>query len=389
MRLLLWSITFGLEVATVVVVCIAVRAHLTGAVQAVDIRLTGPPTPPHLEFACELDTPRLQSLFAKQDLIENLQKLRAGVTLSLVDLGPGRADIVSKLNEARIPVTAWLALPKEQGYYLNASNATQAGARFTEFEQWTKANHLRWARIGLDIEPNLFDFEAVRRGDWWHPLKAVVGRCLDRGSVARSRNAYSALIRRMQTSGYQVDTYQFPFIADERKVHSNVLERLFGIVDVRGNREAFMTYTSFNHTIDSALIWAYGPDAQVIVVGSTAGDPTASEKFRPLNWDEFTRDLIVASNFSTTIGVYSLEGCVRQGFLPRLTGMNWGDPVTIPADANGKIAQLRMRIQGALWTASRLLYIVVAIVLVDILFVVWWRYRGWRSHRLTQDGRAL
>ena len=137
-----------------------------------------------------------------------------------------------------------------------------------------------------------------------------------------------------------------------------------------------MTYSSFNHAIDSALIWAYGPDAQLIAVGSTAGDPAASDKFRPLNWEEFKRDLIVASHFSTTIGVYSLEGCVRQGFLPRLKAMVWGGSVTITADANGKVAQLRARVQGALWTASRLPYFVACIVLLDGLAAFWLRRRA-------------
>jgi hypothetical protein len=36
-----------------------------------------------------------------------------------------------------------------------------------------------------------------------------------------------------------------------------------------------MLYSSFNRTADSALIWQYGPSAQRIVVGITAGDPQA------------------------------------------------------------------------------------------------------------------
>jgi hypothetical protein len=100
------------------------------------------------------------------------------------------------------------------------------------------------------------------------------------------------LIGRIQRDGYPVETYQFPFLADERKVHSTLLERLTGIVDLRGDREVFMTYSSFNHPVDSALIWEYGPEAQLLAVGSTAGDP--DPKFGPLNWDEFSRDLIVA-----------------------------------------------------------------------------------------------
>jgi hypothetical protein len=77
--------------------------------------------------------------------------------------------------------------------------------------------------------------------------------------------------------------YQFPFIADEREVRSTLLERLFGIVDVRGDREVLMLYSSLNRAADSALIWQYGPSAQFIVVGITAGDPQPDARMGPLS----------------------------------------------------------------------------------------------------------
>jgi len=248
---------------------------------------------------------------------------------------------VRRLNEAGIPVTAWIALPKEEGYYLNAANAHEAAARFAAFETWTRDYGLRWARVGLDIEPSLQDLGAALQGHWLRLAGTVVRRCFDTGSVDRARNAYAALIRRIQGDGYDVETYQFPFLADERKVHSTLLERVFGIVDIRGDREVLMTYTSFDHALDSALIWAYGPEAQLMVVGSTAGDPEPGGKFGPLSWDELTHDVVVASHFSPVVGVYSLEGCVRRGFLSRLKTMNWGQSFTIPAEANRKVVQLR------------------------------------------------
>jgi hypothetical protein len=39
---------------------------------------------------------------------------------------------VHLLNRAGIPVTAWLVLPKEQGYFLNAGNAEEARKRFAD-----------------------------------------------------------------------------------------------------------------------------------------------------------------------------------------------------------------------------------------------------------------
>jgi hypothetical protein len=84
-----------------------------------------------------------------------------------------------------------------------------------------------------------------------------------------AKDSYAELIREMQGNRYTVETYQFPFIADERDVHSTLLERISGIVDIRADREALMLYTSFNPALDSALIWVYGPEAQAIALGST------------------------------------------------------------------------------------------------------------------------
>jgi hypothetical protein len=126
-----------------------------------------------------------------------------------------------------------------------------------------------------------------------------------------------------------------------RNVHSTLLEQLFGIV-----------------------------------VGSTAGDPGLDSKFGPLPWNELSRDALVASHFSRVVGVYSLEGCVHQGFLPRLRAMDWGQTVTIPAEARRKVMQLRARIQAALWTGSHLGYFAVVLGVGD-LWLIWRRH--WRN----------
>jgi hypothetical protein len=343
------------------------------AAATTDVQLSPPSQPPLLNFACELDSASLQALFADPTLIPDLQQLHAGVTLALGDFSPERAAIVRRLNEAGIPVTAWLALPMEQGYYLNASNEPQAAQRFAAFQMWTADNMLHWSAIGLDIEPNIQEFAAIKD----HKLR-LAGMLLKRyfqfGKVKQARSDYSALIHQMQTAGYSVETYQFPFLADERAAHTTVLERLFGLVDVPANREVFMIYTSFNHSMDSAMIWAYGPEAQVIAVGSTKSDPASDEKFPPLNWDEFSRDLLVASHFSQTVGVFSLEGCVRQGFMPRLKSMDWSRPVTIPGEAIHNAQQLRARFHRALWLAANFPWFILAAL---ALIVTWfWRRRA-------------
>jgi len=374
-RAVLWLVVFGAGLVVAVILCVSARTFLVLWREPLpgDIQTSGSSPPPQLAFACELDTPHLQSLFANPEVISELKQLHAGISLSLIDFSAERAAIVRRLNDSGIAVTAWMALPREQGYYLNSGNEPEAANRFTDFEKWSGENGLRFSRVGLDIEPSLGDFNLAITGHWAHLACTLLGRCFDGRAVMAARSAYAALISRMEHDGYPVETYQFPFLADERKVHATVLERLLGIVDVRGDREALMIYTSFNHSMDSAMIWQYGPDAQVVTVGSTAGDPATSGRFGPLHWDEFSRDLIVASHFSRVVGVYSLEGCVQQGFLPRLTTMDWGRTVTIPAQANRSAIHMRARIQSVLWTLSHLVYLLAAIILTGALILIFRR----------------
>ena len=364
-RLLLFIVVAGL---VGLIASLSAVAQTSPRTSSGDIQVLGDKTvgTPALWFACDGPTSDLERMLNRPDVISDLQALKAGVSLALPELSEGRAQIVLKLNHVGIPVTAWLALPGEQGYYLNASNARAAMARFKEFRRWSASYGLRWASIGLDIEPNIQDFEALGEGHRWHLVFAIIGRYFGTRRVRRAKESYVELIREMHGSGYTVETYQFPFIADERDVHSTVLERISGIVDIRADREALMLYTSFNPTLDAALIWVYGPEAQAIAVGSTAGS-NADPRFHPLNWDEFSRDLRVARHFSRIIGVYSLAGCVQHGFLDRLKTMNWNEPVLIPGDSVQKAERLRTRIQRAIWIASWVPY---AAFLIPVLIVL-------------------
>lgn len=350
------------------------------------VRIQNQGTPPRLVFACDRPTNDLPKLFTP-DLIADIKELKAGVALSIEDFTPARAQVVRQLNAAGIPMTAWIVVPNA-GYYVNADNESQTATRFAEFDQWTRENNLRWDAVGLDIEPNFGEF-GMLSGHKLRLISLMLRRAYDSRRIQRARGAYTALIRQMQSRGYYVQTYQLIPIADERKAHSTLLERVLGLVDVRGNEEVLMLYSSFNHAADAGIIWEYGPDSQAIAVGSTAasGNPAADSKYPPLNWDEFSRDLIVARHFSSTVGVYSLEGCVRQGFISRLKAMDWKQPVVLSGDSIARVVRLRKRIHAVLWVGSHIVYFFVAFVLVMVglvRVVVRWR----RKRRLIANTKT-
>ncbi len=379
-----WLAVAGLAGMATPSMAFELEAHQasSGDTQVLTNKTQGPPA---LWFACDGATSDVQQTLSQPGVLSDLQELKAGVSLALPELSEGRAQMVLQLNRAGIPVTAWLALPGAQGYYLNASNVQGAKTRFKEFQRWSAAYGLRWAGIGLDIEPNIQDFEALGKGHKWRVVSMISRRCFDVERVKRARASYAELIHEMHSDGYAVETYQFPFIADERDAHSTLLERITGIVDIRADREALMLYTSFNPALDSALIWVYGPEAQAIAVGSTQGS-NAGPRFHPLNWEEFSRDLLVAHHFTNIIGVYNLEGCVRKGLLVRLKSMNWEEPVVIPAEAIRKAKRFRVRIQAAIWAVSHLPYIFTG-ALLGVALIIWSIGRRPKAKRCAVQGQ--
>lgn len=343
------------------------------------IRIQGPGTPPQLGFACcEHGIPQMQALFADPAVIPALQSLHALVALPILDFSSQRAAVVHQLNQANIPVIAWIMLSKQNGFYLNADNAPLARARIAAFDQWTRDNHLQWAAVGLDVEPNFAQLAALK-GHPFRLISTLLRRSFNENRIARARRAYSALIAQIRASGYSVQVYQMPYIVDERETHSDFLDRLLGTVDVRGDQDYLMLYTSFAHPIGAAMIWTLGRNAQGIAVGSTDGESTPGAA--PLNWSEFSRDLIVAAHFTSHIGVYDLEGCVRQGFLPRIQSMDWSQSVVIPSAAVARAGRLSFFFHTILWIGSHLLYITIAIILL-LTWLIW----IWRLHRKRKAG---
>jgi len=238
------------------------------------VRVQGPGTPLQLGFACcEHGIEQMQSLFANKEVIEDLKDLHAEVAIPTLDFSPERAATVRLLNQADIPVIAWTMLSKEEGFYLNADNAPQAAERITQFERWSSSNNLKWAKVGLDIEPNFTELAALRTHRW-RLITTLGGRLLDGARITRARQSFLEIVHQIQSRG-SVQIYQMPCIPAERSVHSTLLDRLLGTLDVHGDQEYLMLYTSFARQVGAGMIWSIGRNAQAISIGSTDGDSAA------------------------------------------------------------------------------------------------------------------
>jgi hypothetical protein len=354
-------------------VCHFVAACALASTPSAGIRVQGPGVAPQLMFACcDHGMSQIQAVLTNADVIANLKSLHAGLAVAVVDFTPDRAQLVRQLNRDGIPIIASLSMPPEQGSYFNAENAPEAAARFAAFDAWSREQGLRWDGVGLDIEPNFAELASLR-GHWWRLLTTFLRRAVDFQRMRDAQRMYSALIANIRSRGYFVLTYQLPYLPVERKAHSSLLDRMLGTVDVRGDQEVLMLYTSYAGPAGAAMIWKLGPDAQSIAICCTNGDPTANPAV--LDWSRFSRDLIVAGHFSHVVGVYDLEGCVHQGFLPRLETMNWSQSVTIPAVAIRSASQHLRMLRLVLWISSHLLYFVFVLLLVIALIAWRWRIR--------------
>lgn len=336
---------------------------------AAGIRVAGSGTPPQLGFACcDQGIGPMQAMMSNSDVIADLKDLHAEVAVPTEDFSPERAEVVRQLNQDGIPVIAWLVLSKTDGVYLNADNAPQAAARVAAFEKWTNENGLKWEAVGLDIEPNFNEFAAFK-GRRLRLILTLLERSLNFRRAARARREYTELIRQIQAPGYPVQTYLMPYVPAERSVHSALPDRMLGTVEVRGNEEYLMLYTSNARAVGAGMIWSLGPHAQGIAVGVTDGDGKPGSGTGPLDWDEFSRDLIVASHFTDHIGIYNLEGCVKQGFLPRLKAMDWSQSVIIPEASVKRAERVGLLSRSVLWIASNLLYLLLAVAIL-----IGWRW---------------
>ncbi len=313
---------------------------------------------PQLTFGCELDSQALRALFADSRVVADLQALNAGVSLGLLDLSDERAAVVRQLNAAGIPATAWLLLPQSQGYWFNLDNAPQALAFYDQFLSWTAAQKLQWDGVGLDIEPDIQTLGRVIKGDVG-AAPGILRRAMDGARFRRGQLFYRRLAASIRADGYRLESYQFPFIVDERRAGSTLLQRLMGVVDLEVDREVLMLYTSFMRG-DMAginglgMLWSYGPEAQGIAVGSTGGGVTVGDvdQIPPLTWDEFRRDLLLAHHWCDHLFVFSLEGAVRQGFLTRLRELDWAQHVPAPWRYYRETGRFRQALRAGLWCSA-------------------------------------
>ena len=126
--------------------------------------------------------------------------------------------------------------PFDEGYYFTADNSLRAADRYEEWKAWTDEQRLVWDAVGLDIEPDVRLYQQIADNPWG-VVPMLLPRILQRDRPRRAAVAYAGPVARIRAGGRQVENYQFPLIADERRAGSDLLQRLAGLVEVSTDRE--------------------------------------------------------------------------------------------------------------------------------------------------------
>ncbi len=317
--------------------------------------------PAQLTFFTELEKEPLTALFSKPGVVDQLVALKASASMGILDFSDERACVVRHLNQRGIPLVAWQLLPKEKGYWYHLNSADYAVEHYRRFREWSVNQGLRWVAIGIDIEPDINEFQELLRYNF-RTLYSVVKRVWNKRQFTESCATYASLVALMHSDGYAVQSYEYFFMADERKTGSSLLTRLFGMANVSTDKHVAMLYSSFFRPFGVGVLKIYGRTMDSAAIGITGGgvELEGLEHKQPMTWEEFSRDLRIANSCHGDVHIFSLEGCVEQGFLDRLKSFDWNKESKCPRHWTALIATARFLVLGVLWLLANPIFLIAA-----------------------------
>ena len=325
-------------------------SNLTTSNTATDQTFPGTPRP-HIIFTTDLSGPAALALLQQPGVCAALAKGSYGVALGMMRLTDEHAAVARLLHEHGIPTVAWLILPSEQGFSFNSQNYPQALACYDVFRAWVLRHDLHFDAVGLEVAPpeDVVSFEDFSARHIAHRFWIAGENML----FPAARAAYIELVALMHHDGYEVHAYQLPFVADDRRAGTTLIQRALEIVDMPADVDVLMCPSSvplepLGSDLGGALIASYGPVADAI--GLSVSEQT-NESIAPLPWHAIRRDLLLAARFTDTIYVDTLEACIEHGLLERITALDWDDHARADKGRRVAVEVLRTIVLAVLITA--------------------------------------
>lgn len=137
-----------------------------------------------------------------------------GISLATIELDEATAKVIQDLNRDHpgLPITMWIVLPDEKGYWTNETNIAQTRTRVSEVESWTSYFDLKVAGYGLDIEPSILHARRSLQGPFdfvrEHIKRVQIHREMRRAGENPSQEL-AELIDDLRKTGVHTETYEF------------------------------------------------------------------------------------------------------------------------------------------------------------------------------------
>ena len=326
---------------------------------------------PKLSFFNEQEGKELQKLFSDTSLISNLKKLHAEIRMGMLDLSEERIEVLKKLNQAGVPVVAWLLLPKEKGYWFHSGNSKEAFDRYYEIKKWAEDHEIKFSGIGIDLELDMNEIELFKT----NKLKLfgrVVGRLYDKEEFLEAKKEYEKLIDVIRKDGFSIESYYIPFIRYETEKGQTALQQASRFMDLQTDKDIPMLYTSFMGNPYGVLKeLAISENLQYVAIGSTGGgfDPSMPS----MTWGDLAYDLRLVSKTAKEIHIFCLEASVQKGFIPKLIDFNYDVPVEPHPEQIKKVESLKNSVMRISTILSYPTITIFGVVLVFGL-IVWLIY---------------
>ena len=333
-------------------------------------------------FTTPGEAPALLDLLQQPRVLDTLSSCAAGVAVALTDLDASQSAIMRLLANRGIPIIAWICPSSAKGGALSLANYPDAAACYRNLRTWVAQEQIQFAAVGLAVEPPADDSDP---SDWstWHALRSFArGLWLARDNALypASKAAYRDLVATMRHDGYEVHGYQLPFVADDRRAHTTLMQRALDILDLPSDVDVLLCGSDvpidwLNGDLGGALIASYGPHADAIGV-AIAEDITHGTAYPP--WPDLRRDLLLAAQHTDTIYVDSLEQCVHAGLLELIAQLDWDAPAHVRIGRLGLVQAGRTLIWGVL-LLGRFGWRILSWVGWLLAFLLWLRGRRSRS----------
>jgi hypothetical protein len=290
--------------------------------------------------------------FWSEEVYTHLSIHQMRVCMAIRDTSDIRAGIVRQLNRRRIPVVAWI-VPDEHAttrdYRMHDAEAFSE--RYQHIQQWSIAQGLRWDAIGIDIEPDIRD--TVRFGD--EPkvdYQTLIQRFGDRWHIDEATTSYQAVMARIHADGYQSESYEVPFVRDDRVSQSTVARRLLGLPNLATHHTVVRLCSSAARPYGPGLIATYAPEYTAVIIGSVDDGDDANH---PMSLTELLRDVAhVASCGIKRIYITEMAHIFANGWHEHIAQPTWWrQPLPVADENHRQVARMRAGLRALLWAGAR------------------------------------